>query len=85
MTDTNRPTWTVENHTPTTRRTMHRAKLGIWSLLVTEYMDAPKGQRFQARVFRTRGSDMALRHSWCESLDQAKLLCVRLATDPPLL
>jgi hypothetical protein len=60
--------------------TQHTAKRGIWTLSVTEYSgpsaSAPEGQRYLARVFSTRGTKVALKPTWCASLDDAKRLCV---------
>jgi hypothetical protein len=58
----------------------HRAKHGSWTLLVTEYpkppKSAPESQRHAAQVFSIRGTKVALRPTWCASLDAAKDLCI---------
>jgi hypothetical protein len=70
--------WTVDIKSPLV--THYTATHGLWTLLVIEYpqppTNAPEGHRHLARVYSTHGTAMALKPTWCASLDDAKRLCV---------
>jgi hypothetical protein len=60
--------------------TFYTTQSGKWTLHVAEYPKspqmAPDDMRFLAQVHSTHGTAVALKPTWCASLDDAKQMCI---------